>query len=127
MGNNKHIPPSRAHKSYRWQGANITKKAKQGRCKMECYKIILGFELDSTNCTVKSPDAKLQKIISTSMPPSSLQERHCVYIKNIGQMRHLASIAPAVLGLFAPLNKGDQVQVGLGKRSDTRVIMTDMV
>eukprot|EP00957_Ditylum_brightwellii_P191680 14592624-Ditylum_brightwellii.AAC.1 len=44
-------------------------------------------------------------------------------------MKHLASIAPAALGLFTPLNKGlkgDQAQVGLGKRSDIRAVMTDM-
>jgi hypothetical protein len=92
---------------------------------------MIGFRFDGIKRTVHLPPKKAQVYMKET---HQILCQKLVPIKKlqalVGKLRHASMILPAAKGFFTPLNnamKGDPALIGLGKHSEVRAALEDVV
>ena len=107
------------------------KKIEKGDGDFMSLKEMIGFDFDGIKRTVCLPKEKATKYIRET---HRILRRKTVPLKTlqtlVGQLRHASVILPAARGFFTPINtamKGNPPVIGLGKSSEVRAALADIV
>ena len=107
------------------------KKLAQGDGDFATQKEMIGFLFDGVKRTIRLPKAKASAYITEA---HKVLRRKTVPLKSlqalVGKLRHASVILPAARGFFTPINaalRGNPKVIGLGRSSDVRAALEDLV